>query len=369
MDWDVIVVGGGIGGAAAALFLKEQGCRVGVLEKKTLPRYKACAGGLPKQAQSLLPFPLDPVTQVVVTDVIYALRQQKRVAQSLYDQASLMVDRSDFDYFVLQQSGADVVQNAAVDTVEETERGARVRTRDGRRFEARYLIGADGANSRVARALGLRRDKTLGVAIEAEVEAPADVMAHYQHTALFQFGALRTGYVWVFPKRDHLSVGLGTFVGAVDDLRGILRREMAGMGIPLDGAPWHGHPLPIHVRAERLNTGRCVLVGDAAGLVDAFLGEGIRYAILSARIAAESIAADNVAAYSARVKREISDGLRPARFAARFFYRYTDFSFWCVENNTALTRLFLRLVAGSITYRELVLRLPLYLVQSLAAHR
>ena len=369
MDWDVIVVGGGIGGAAAAVYLKEQGCRVGVLEKETLPRYKACAGGLPKQAQSLLPLSLDPVTEVVVTDVIYALRQEKRVEQSLYDQASLMVNRSEFDYYVLQHSGADVVENAQVIGIDETERGVRVRTRDGRQYDARYLIGADGANSRVARALGLRRDKTMGVAIEAEVEAPADTMAEYRHTALFQFGALRTGYVWIFPKHDHLSVGLGTFVGAADDLRGTLRREMLAMGIPLDGSPWRGHPLPIHVKAEPLNTGRCMLIGDAAGLVDAFLGEGIRYAILSARIAAETIASGSVSTYSARVKREISDGLRPARFAAQFFYRYTDFSFWCAANNAALTRLFLRLVAGTITYRDLVARLPLYLAQSLVARR
>ena len=369
MDWDVIVVGGGIGGAAAALFLQEQGCRVGVLEKETLPRYKACAGGLPQQAQSLLPFPLDPVTEVVVTDVIYALRQEKRVAQSLYDQTAVMVNRSDFDYYVLNRSGADVIENAAVHEIVETEHGVRVRTRDGRQYAAQYLIGADGANSRVARALGLRRDRTMGVAIEAEVEASAEVMAQYRHTALFQFGALRTGYVWIFPKREHLSVGLGTFVGAADDLRGILQREMRAMGIPLDGAPWRGHPLPLHVKAERLNTARCMLVGDAAGLVDAFLGEGIRYALLSAQIAAESIAANCIATYSARVKREISDGLRPARFAARFFYRYTDFSFWCVANNPALTRLFLRLVAGTITYRELVVRLPLYLAQSLVVRR
>jgi flavin-dependent dehydrogenase len=162
MDWDVMVVGGGVGGVAAALFLTEQGYRVGILEKETLPRYKACAGGLPQQAQSLLPFSLEPVTETVVTDVTFALRREKQSEQSLSGQTAIMVNRAELDYYVLQKSAADVVEGAAVTGVEETADQVRVRTKDGRSYTARYLIGADGASSRVARSLGLRRNKVLG---------------------------------------------------------------------------------------------------------------------------------------------------------------------------------------------------------------
>ena len=367
MDWDVIVVGGGIGGASAALFLKAHGLRVGVLEKERLPRYKACAGGLPQQAQSLLPLSLDPVAEVVVTDVIYALRREKHVRQSLYNRPAIMVNRANLDYYVLQQSGADVVEGALVTAVEEHPDRVRVRTEEGRSYQARYLIGADGANSRVARALGLRRGRRLGAAVEAEVYPPEEVMARYRHTALFQFGAVRWGYVWIFPKRDHLSVGIGAFGSSAAGLRETLWGEMTALGVPMDGASWRGHPLPIHLHAERLHTARCMLIGDAAGLVDAFLGEGIRYAMLSARIAAQSILSDEIAGYSDRIKREISDGLAPARTAARAFYGLTDLCFWCVARNPDLTRVFLDLVAGNITYRQLVRRLPLLFLQSVLA--
>ncbi len=369
MDWDVIVVGGGIGGASAALFLTAQGLRVGVLEKERLPRYKACAGGLPQQAQSLLPLSLEPVTEVVVTDVIYALRREKQVRQSLYNRPAIMVNRADLDYYVLQQSEADVVDGAAVSEVQEHDDRVCVRTADGHSYQARYLIGADGANSRVARALGLRRGRTMGAAIEAEVYPPTEVMARYRHTALFQFGAVRWGYVWIFPKRDHLSVGIGAFGKPTSQLRETLWQEMAALGVPMDGASWRGHPLPIHLQAEQLHTSRCVLIGDAAGLVDAFLGEGIRYAMLSARIAAESILNGNIAGYSERIRTEISEGLAPARTAARAFYGFPNLCFWCVARNPNLTRVFLDLVAGDITYRQLVRRLPLLFVQSLLAAR
>ena len=364
MDWDVIIVGAGAGGAAAACFLSKQGCRVVVLEKERLPRYKACAGGVPPGAQRLLPFDLSPVTEAVVTDVIYALRREKRHEQPLYGEAMLMVNRADFDHYVLRQADVEIVEGAEVTALEETGGRVRVRTQEGKTYAARYLIGADGANSRVARALGLRRGRQLGLALEAEVTPGEEVMARYRNRALFLFGALRKGYIWIFPKRHHLSVGIGSFGKTKEDLSAILRREMAALDISLEGVCETAHPLPIHLYAEPLQRGRCLLVGDAAGLVDAFLGEGIRHAVHSARLAADAILNDDVAGYSAAVKAEISAGLAPARWAARFFYGYADLAYWCVERNPELTRLFLRLVSGELSYGALVRRLPFLFVQS-----
>lgn len=83
----------------------------------------------------------------------------------------------------------------------------------------------------------------------------------------------------------------------------------------------------------------------------------------------EGVAVTGVEEMADRVRTQISDGLRPARFAAWFFYNYAGFSFLCVERSPALTSLFLQLPAGSITYRQLIPRLPLYLARSVARGR
>jgi geranylgeranyl reductase family protein len=364
MDWDVIIVGSGIGGAAAAYFLSGTGCRVAVFEKEKLPRYKACAGGVPRGVQRLLPFPLDPVIETVVTDVEFSLRQEKHFAQSLGGESTLMVKRSAFDHYVLRQSQAEVIEATAIEAVEEQPDRVRVRTRTGLWYEAQYLIGADGANSRVAHGLGLRRNKPLGIAVELEAPGTPELMERFRHCAWFEFGALENGYLWIFPKSDVLSVGIGAFGKTSVDLLTRLKQEMTRFGLPLEGLPWHAHPLPIHLRAETVGTRRCMLVGDAAGLVDAFLGEGIRYAIQSGRLAAQAILRDSVPNYSAAVKTHISDGLRRARFAAQIFYHYPDLSYSFVKRNQAFTRVFMELLGGNTTYRQLSRRLPLYFVQS-----
>ena len=116
-----------------------------------------------------------------------------------------------------------------------------------RRLTARYLVGADGAVSTVARSLGLRRGRRLGGALEAEVPLDGHEALHtaYGHRAVFSLGAISWGYAWVFPKGEHLSVGIGRFRPGRADLRAALRQEMARLGIPLEGVELHGHPLPL----------------------------------------------------------------------------------------------------------------------------
>ncbi len=364
MDWDVIIAGGGIGGAAAACFLSGTGCRVAVFEKQKLPRYKACAGGVPKGVQRLLPFSLDPVVETEVTDVVFSLRQHSQFSQSLGGDSTLMVKRAAFDHYVLSKAQADVIESTAVVAVEEREDRVRVRTQNGKQYEARYLIGADGANSLVAKSLGLRRHKRLGIAVEVEAPGTSELLDRYRHCAWFEFGSLMNGYLWMFPKSDLLSVGIGAFGKTSVDLVARLKEEMARWGLSLDGLPWHAHPLPIHLHAETVGTPRCMLVGDAAGLVDAFLGEGIRHAIHSGRLAADAILHDAVCDYSAAVKTQISDGLRRARVAAWVFYKYPDLSYTFVKRNSAFTRAFMMLLGGAMTYRELSYRLPFLFAQS-----
>jgi geranylgeranyl reductase len=164
------------------------------------------------------------------------------------------------------------------------------------------VIGADGAYSPTAKALGLPNLPRC-VAIQERIRLPADKMARWEDTADLYLGAEVSPdlYAWAFPKKDHVAVGMGAGVGhtkaAKQHLENLKRRiapELAGGEVILQEA----HALPMHPRRQ-IAFDRAMLVGDAAGLVVGTSGEGIYWAMKSAKIAAE-VLAESLADPSAR---------------------------------------------------------------------
>lgn len=363
MTYDAIVVGAGPAGASAAFWLGEAGKRVLVLEKKRLPRYKPCGGGVPQIVLRSFPFDFSPVVEREVGRLRFRFRDGREVAADLPGQPAAMVMREQFDYHILRHAQADVRDGASAMAVRQDERALEVETKSGEAFRARYLIAADGATSRVARLVGLRTEKQMGLTIGVEVPAVDALLEEYADTMLFLFGAPPGGYCWVFPKAEHLSVGLGNLEGDVPAMKQVLRREMGRLGINVDGARHRGHMLPIYLRHEPLHRGRVLLAGDAAGLVDPLMGEGIRHAVDSGRMAAQAVVAQDPAGYTRRVHAEIGDDLLWGLRWARIFYNHPRGCFEYGVRNPLFISEFARLTSGQSTYRRMAALAPLHVLR------
>lgn len=295
-----------------------------------------------------------------------------------------LVMRDRFDHFLLGravEAGAHLLDGLPVTAVEEQDDRVVAHTAQGR-FAARWVVGADGVNSRIARAIGLSPCQEVGLALEAEVTVPPSALTAQGDYATFDFGALPHGYGWIFPKREHLSVGVfharpGQIAGLKGALYAFIHSQpvlQAHRQIRL-----HGHRIPLGGANGALHTGRVVLAGDAAGLADPWLGEGVYYAIVSARLAAQAIAAaldsgpSALSAYTARIHTMIVRQLRQARHFAAIVYRAPYLGSLLLSKSPLMQRAVFGAIRGDLTFgqlnRALALGLPRILTQALGGGR
>ncbi|MGH3051254.1 MAG: hypothetical protein ACRDLK_13945, partial [Gaiellaceae bacterium] len=230
--------------------------------------------------------------------------------------------------FLLEQAaeaGADVRDGVTVADVREG-----WLTVDGEEVAARIVIGADGCNGSSARQLGLAEEIVHGVALEANY--PHD--ARFAHLMLLEIAVIRGGYGWIFPKGDHVNVGVGGNESEGPLLRAELRRMCEHYGVdPEAAADTRGYRLPTRRPGTRLARGCTAVIGDAAGLVDPFSGDGMYEAFLSSQLVVEAALdvlagrAETLEPYGAAVERRITPLTRAGWGAKTAFERFPRTTF------------------------------------------
>jgi geranylgeranyl reductase family protein len=319
----VAVLGGGPAGSFAAERLARSGLKTMLFDEK-LAWEKPCGGGLTYKAYQEYPFLLNNETpkKLVHETVIGAPKSGEAkmalahplVIYSRFDLNSMLLDRA-------AQSGA-AIEKTRVLEIERRERGWRLRTRHGI-AEADYCIVATGA-----------RNPLREVGTQWRAADTMSALGYYvpasQERIDIQFLPKLEGYIWVFPRCGHLSVGICGKGEPAHSLRARLERYMEERGITRHGATFYSHMLPSLEtsgwKSNRVAGDGWMAVGDAAGLVDPITGEGIYYAMRSGDLASGTVINDlhgrleKASAYRALLAREFAHDLEfAATLAKRVF--------------------------------------------------
>jgi geranylgeranyl reductase family protein len=331
-SFDVAVVGAGPSGSTAAYRLASAGARVVLVDKAVFPRDKPCGGGVTGRAARLLPFSLDPVVEDRALALELRLRYRSRFVRLSAEPIALMTQRRVLDRFLVEkaaEAGADVRDGVTVGNVRPD--GLTV---GGEQVHARLVIGADGCNGSAARSLGLGGHLVHCVALEGNVDVARVRTERYRGRMVLELGTVPGGYGWIFAKDDHVNVGVCGWRSEGPRLREHLARLCEAHGIEpeaVDGT--RGYRLPMLRGEPRVARGTAALVGDAAGLVDPFTGDGIYEAILSAKLAAEAALdvlegrAGDLRPYEARLARRLGPLIASGWWAKAAFDRFPRATF------------------------------------------
>jgi len=289
--FDAVVVGAGPAGASAACALASNGLRVALLDKAKFPRDKLCGGLLSQRSLRIIgdvfgscPLPIEFRATSAAVFVRDALAVRVHDTTPLHFTSRRQLDACLAAVAVAR--GAHLLECSTVASIDFT--CGRVVLSDGRSLSTSFVIGADGAASRVRKLAGVSIDRR-GFAIGLEVEVPRDEVRRDIQDAEVYFDVAEWGYGWVFPKDDHWSVGLYTLSPRSSDIRQRLSAYITSKGLPLhDLGRMEAFRIP--VGGFRLRSPSCpvYVVGDAGGFADALTGEGIYYALESGRLAGEA---------------------------------------------------------------------------------
>ena len=373
--YDIAVIGAGPSGAYFAYLAAKQGHRVLLCDRAEFPREKTCGGGLSRKTVGLLDFDISDVIERKIRGAWLTYKNRDTVVKDLGARSGVAVLRSRFDALIVDRAhgaGAEFRQSCAFQSARRTGDLVEITTSGGL-VTARYLIAADGVFSQVRTHFFGTGVVAYAPAVEAWIYVPPAILDAFEDRVLFDFGGMPRGYGWIFPKKDHLNVGVFSIYTTQeinDHLRGFIALY-PGLAKRTD-IKYRGYAIPLRNRKGVYQDGNLWLLGDAAGFAESFYGEGIYFGLKSATIAAEAMgeAFDRPRdmAYTRLLRRDMLTDLHYSGLNARLFFSFQKLGFYKMVRNPFVNRQFAELIVGGVGHRECFYRtlstLPYWLTSS-----
>jgi geranylgeranyl reductase family protein len=303
----VTVVGAGPAGSTAAKFLSEKGFNVLLLDKEKFPRSKPCGGGLPIRVLNRFKYVKDKglIESYSFGGLAHSSSLKYKVELQRNEPIAAMILREKFDYELVKlaiESGSVFIDEKSAKNIKILKDKARILLNDGTNVESQIVIGADGVWSNIAKKSGLNQSrKNVGICLFQEYPMSSETLDRFfgekRHCHIHMKLQGIAGYAWVFPKKEHLNIGIVEYRPAVSHPKGKTNLKevyknyiniLKGSKIIPDDLKMgrvKGGALPIFP-LEKTYSDRVILCGDAGGFINPVSGEGIYYAMSSGEIAA-----------------------------------------------------------------------------------
>jgi geranylgeranyl reductase family protein len=388
--YDVIISGGGPSGSLLGFLLSSKNINTLIIEKEIFPRYKTCAGGITHRTLKILPFNIDKVIEKNIYGIYFSQKNKDICAKRYTEPIIYTVDRKKFDFFIANKakdSGCNFKFGEKVESFDNTGNNIIVKT-DKNKYHAKILAGADGArglvhrniigNANIKKILGYETEinsgniDASGLCINPdEYRDKNENIFNFKDNIRLDFNGVRKGYCWVFPKKDHLSCGIGAPSWYARKMRNYFKSFLSDF---YTGNGNNGSTGNLKINAQYIPIGdyktpvcgyRILTVGDAACVSDGFTGEGLYNSFRSSFIASDSIVSAltdsifNFKDYESKIKDNIFKDIKISLMFTKIFFDSLLFFYKLIKNNDNYFTACCKILRGDRTYKDVLDKLKI----------